>query len=201
MPKRRLPPTPAWQRPINQFFLPLAHVAAPVPPLAPVPLMQPVLLHQAPMLMVVEQFRRRFESAHTTWCYLGVVNNTIYYCDYNCCEYFAYSLQHGEIRVGNLEIENVDYFIVNIEVSRMCWRQGIGTNLVRFANQKVREQYGRDILVIIAPEYWRPGFPEGSYLTAEGKGLIMSCYNKGILKYDQLIGNTPDPSYNSDQWE
>jgi GNAT superfamily N-acetyltransferase len=73
-----------------------------------------------------------------------------------------------------------DSSLTFIEVRKEFRRRGIGTNLIRFINE-------------CAPQFHCFGGSEhnSTYrMLADGRSLIISCINKGILKHDQLLEGT-----------
>lgn len=181
---------PRDQRLISSFF-------RPAPVAIPYWRDRNILNHPNPLFhQAAQNFRMQFELHHTTWFYLGTIGDCCYYCDHGCFNYYAYSpLHNGEI-VGNLCVEEIDHILIEIDIRQKFQRQRIGANLVKFADNKLKQQYGqkRGLLAVVAPKSWRPEFPEESYLTEEGKKLINWCCDNGFLPYEQQLGNSPPSS-------
>lgn len=146
--------------------------------------------HHAAMQVRIEQQDKFGKTYH------GTVGNYCYFSDAEYYHYQAYSpLQEG-IQVGEAYIDD-EAFLCGLYVHPTFHRQGIGTELIRIINETNKHpQTGipRFLVLTGLPQQHTRTYPDARYLTEAGAGLIYKCRDLGILRHDQLIGPTPDPS-------
>ncbi len=139
-------------------------------------------------------FRYNVEQEYDSWHYFGTFNYYCYYCDDGYNEFHVFSPLHNGMEVAKLSIDD-EYFVYGIYVEPQFRLRGIGTQLIQIASDATQKERESNLLVLMGtPHMHNRQYPNEYYLSQEGMALIKSCYNKKILRNDQLIGNTPDIS-------
>lgn len=133
--------------------------------------------------------------------YLGTVGSYCYFCDEDYWDYYAFSPLHNNQKVGQLSLDD-EHYLVEINVEQNFRRQGIGTELIRFANETNRHPDTNEprLLFLWGGLHSRVSqHPHDRQLSSDAVRLIDACTQKGIIQDDQKIGTTPmhSPAYSA----
>lgn len=165
MPRSTKPPIPLWQKPLGNFFGANPSLSA----------------DKRLFEMKLKAFREQHERSNPKQVYLGRKGKFCYYRDEEFYEYKTYDPQTGR-KAGELSLDD-EHFLTGIYVEAGYQRQGIGTNLMNFANITNMSAKGSRLIIAVGQEY------NSRYrLTDQAMALAQSCVQKGILDHDQLIG-------------
>jgi hypothetical protein len=132
----------------------------------------------------VRKFSKNFHQQYPYQQFMGSIN-CICYCRN---EYMFYAVDPTiNSTIAELEIDS-DHWLERVWVDGGHQRRGIGTNLVRFANQFALHEGGQEYGITVCTS-----LSENSRyrLTGEGAALVNSCIRRGILRDEQTFDDGP----------